>query len=104
MEKPDFNPPTIGINDLKEFLREYEVDRVGVEFRNRVVTLTIASLGLITALAWDETLRALFHQLFGDSESLGAHALYALVITVLAVLISYTLSKIIRPAKTEEKK
>lgn len=74
-----------------ELLKQIEgttVVELGSKFSNHVFTLLVASLGLITALAWDETLRELFHFVFGATETLGQKLLYSAVVTAVAVIIT----------------
>lgn len=61
-----------------------------------MISLASASLGLVAALAWNEAIKALLAQLhFGDS--LGGLFSYAIVATVLAVVVLVMLGKL--PAK-----
>ncbi len=74
-----------------ELLKQIEgttVVELGNKFSNHVFTLLVASLGLITALAWDETLREVFHFIFGPTEELSQKLLYSIVVTALAVVIT----------------
>ncbi len=82
------------INELESFMKEYELHRVHTEFFERWITLVIASLSLITALAWDDTFKYIFSEVFDHLSSFWQRLLYALLITTLAVIISVVLSKI----------
>lgn len=93
---------SIGLNDFKEFMHEYELERVHTEFMSKVVTLSLASLGLITALAWDDTLRALLHEIYDETPTLGERALYALAITFLAVALSIIIGKLLSKSKLKK--
>ena len=59
----------------------------------RLVTIVIAAMGLITALAWDRTLEDIFTYLFGPLNSLSRKITYAVVITLLAVTITILLRR-----------
>jgi ABC-type spermidine/putrescine transport system permease subunit II len=56
------------------------------------MTLVIASLGLMTALAWDDTLRTIFGLIFKEA-SLGEKILYSLIVTLIAVIVSLIIGK-----------
>lgn len=86
-------PPHLGMDNMSEMLRQFELRQVQRQFIDRLITLVVASLALITALAWDETLRDIFKIFFGSEESLLNKILYSVIITVLAVTISILLGK-----------
>ncbi len=92
----------ISFEETKELLKELKVSAVADQFSNRVITLIIASLGLTTALAWDDTLKSLFHAIFGAGDSLDAKLLYSVLITLIAVVITLVLARVLR--NTEIKK
>ncbi len=62
-------------------------------FFNRMITLAIASVSLIAALAWDEALKQIFDHLFGGRETISSALAYAVVVTILAAIISVTLGR-----------
>ena len=81
------------LSELERFWEKYELDRVQSRVWERIVTIIIAALGLIAALAWDDTLKHLFENLFGGTGSLLEQFLYAVIVTVLAAAISVWLGK-----------
>lgn len=58
-----------------------------------MITLASASLGLVAALAWNEAIKATITQIFGTSESLAGLYTYAILATVLAVVVLTMLSR-----------
>ena len=78
----------IHTENSEEFFNEEDFKKIKMTFSGRVVTIIIASLSLISALAWEDALHDLFRALFADSESLGAKMLYAVLVTFLAVIAS----------------
>ncbi len=58
-----------------------------------MITLASASLGLVAALAWNEAIKATIVKLFGTGESLGALYLYAILATVLAIVVLTILTR-----------
>ena len=85
--------------EFTKFLEKYEVKRVRDNFKERVITIGIASLGLIAALAWDEALKHLFEKLLGSSGTLAEQLAYAIIITLIAAAISVYLSKLYKKRK-----
>ena len=86
----------LSFQETKELLKDLHVNNVADQFSNRVITLVIASLGLTTALAWDDTLKELFHALFGASDTLVSKLFYSILITLIAVIITLILTRAVR--------
>jgi Family of unknown function (DUF5654) len=57
-----------------------------------MITLASASLGFVSALAWNDAIKATFKKLLPDGESLWALYTYAAVATILAISVVATLS------------
>lgn len=76
------------------------------EIIDRLATLTTAAFGLVAALAWNDAIRALFK---GPCNAEGAGILcrlsvggpwvYAVVVTVFAVVVTLWIGKIVEKAK-----
>ncbi len=104
-QKPSSPEIKVSIEDIKTFLQEAELDRVQSEFFNRLFTIVIASLGLVTALAWDDVLRQIFAEFLGAESSMVQKIYYAVAITFLAAMISVLFGKLaLRYSKRERKK
>lgn len=58
-----------------------------------MITLAAASLGLVAALAWNEAIKALIKHLLGEGESLAALFIYAVLATLLAVVVLLLLAR-----------
>ena len=82
-----------GIHLVEEFKEEMEYKNAKSEFMGKVVTLLIASFGLVTAFAWDETLKSFFEESFGPLDTLHQKFLYSVLITILAVGVSVALGR-----------
>lgn len=67
---------------------------ITLEFFGRIVTIVIAGLGLITALAWDEALKDIFLEFFGNLSTLNQKLGYAIFVTILSVVISIVIGRI----------
>ena len=83
----------INSDRAEEFMNEENVLDIKTDFMDRLVTIIIAALGLITALAWDRTLEDIFTEYFGPLTSLSHKIIYAGVITVIAVTVTIFLRR-----------
>ena len=81
------------------------------EFRKQAVkqmfTLSTAGFGLVAALAWNEAIKSLFKEYVDQYLQVGSGVisrfLYAVIVTALAVLVTYQLSKVAQKFEKEEK-
>ena len=62
------------------------------------------SFGLIAALAWNGAIQTLFKQIFGTADSLAAQMSYAIIVTIIAVVVIIWIARAVAHAKAEEKK
>lgn len=62
-------------------------------FLQTMITLASASLGLVAALAWNEAIRTTIKTYFGTEESLAGLYTYAILATVIAVLVVMLLGR-----------
>lgn len=62
-------------------------------FLQTMITLATASLGLVAALAWNEAIKATIKKVLGEGESLAAPYTYAILATVIAVVVANLLSE-----------
>jgi len=69
------------------------------EVVEKLVALVTAAFGLVAALAWNGAIQAGFKAVFGSADSLGAMIVYAVVVTIIAVLVTIKLGKISEKAK-----
>lgn len=82
---------------MDKYLKEIgEVKKAAIE---RMITLALAGLGLVAALAWNEAIGALFNLIFKERGSILAKFVYAIIITVVVVIVSSRLSKIFLSAE-----
>lgn len=61
----------------------------------RMLQLATASLGLVAALAWNDAVQSLFARFYATGEGLGAKFLYALVVTLVIVVVTYYVTRFI---------
>ncbi|HPH35220.1 MAG TPA: DUF5654 family protein [Methanoregulaceae archaeon] len=74
------------------------------EVLTQIAALLTAAFGLVAALAWNGAIQALFKQVFGTADSLNAQLVYAIIVTVIAVLVTIWIARAVAHAKGEEKK
>lgn len=58
-----------------------------------MITLASAALGLVCALAWNEAIKTAMKELLGTDESIGGLFTYAILATILAVLVLIVLAR-----------
>jgi hypothetical protein len=63
-------------------------------FIQTMITLASASLGLVAALAWNEAIKATIKEALGDANGLTGLYTYAVVATVLSVVVLSILASI----------
>lgn len=64
------------------------------EVLETIITLMTTAFGLVAALAWNEAIQALFAALLPQGGDLAAKFLYAIVVTVIVVLITIRLGRL----------
>ena len=82
---------------------EEKPPRLTVEILDKIIILTSTGFGLVAALAWNDAIKLLFKNTFGTQETIWAMFGYAIFVTVLVVLITIYLSRLLRAAKQKEK-
>ncbi len=87
----------------KERLRRIieEQKEINKQIRQQLVVMISSALALVAALAWNEAIQAFFRQYMSTSDALTGKFLYALLVTALAVTLTYYLGKF--TSKTAEK-
>jgi uncharacterized membrane protein len=72
------------------------------EVVEKIAALITAAFGLIAALAWNEAIQEIFRLIFGDQSGIWAMIFYAVVVTIIAVLVTIWIGRVAE--KTEAKK
>ncbi len=63
------------------------------EIVEKLSSLIIAAFGLVAALAWNGAIQAIFKELFGTAEGVIPMIVYAVVVTVIAVVATIWVAK-----------
>jgi membrane protein YdbS with pleckstrin-like domain len=64
------------------------------EIIEKISSLVIAAFGLVAALAWNSAIQAIFQEYFGTAEGIIPMLVYAVAVTIVAVLITIWVAKI----------
>ncbi|CCJ37303.1 hypothetical protein BN140_2380 [Methanoculleus bourgensis MS2] len=72
------------------------------EVIEKIAALITAAFGLVAALAWNGAIQELFKLLFGDQSTLVAMFVYAVVVTIIAVIAVILIGRAAAKAKGEE--
>lgn len=70
------------------------VEETKRKFKEKTITLILGGFGLVAALAWNEAIKGLFETLFKKSDALIGKFIYAIIVTIIIVIISIKLQKI----------
>lgn len=68
---------------------------------DKIAALVTAAFGLVAALAWNEAIKAIFKEIFGESDSIGPLLIYAVVVTIAAVILTIMIARAVSNAKKE---
>jgi hypothetical protein len=67
-----------------------------------MISLASAAFGVVAALAWNSAITALVRQIFGSGAQVISLFLYAIIITVIAVIVMVNLGRVAeRTAETK---
>jgi uncharacterized membrane protein (DUF106 family) len=67
-----------------------------LQFLQAVSSLIVAAFGLVAALAWNEAIKTAINELFGEDGSLIGLFVYALIVTVIAVLATLLITRAVK--------
>ena len=83
---------------MAENKQSKESKKLHLEVVKQMVTLSTAGFGLVAALAWNEAIQAFVKQYIDQYISVGSgiisRFIYAIIITAIAVLVTYQLTKL----------
>jgi hypothetical protein len=71
------------------------------EVMEKIAALITAAFGLVAALAWNGAIRAIFEAVFGSADNIVALLTYAVVVTIIAVLVTIWIARSVKRAKEE---
>jgi hypothetical protein len=71
------------------------------EVLDKMGALLIAAFGLVAALAWNDAIKAIFKEVFGDSSTVVPMLIYASMITIIAVILIIIVARAVANAKNK---
>ncbi len=74
-------------------------DEFKVQLLETFASLITAAFGLVAALAWNDTIKAAIKEVFGTEDDLVGMFVYAVVVTVIAVIMTLLISRSLSKAK-----
>lgn len=89
-ESPIFE---VSLPDLEKFIKRYELSHLRSTLFERFTILILSASGFVAALAWDDALKGMFKDLVGLSGTLQGKFLYALLVTIIAIILSMILGR-----------
>ena len=72
------------------------------EVIEKIAALITAAFGLVAALAWNGAIQELFKLVFGEQSTLVAMFVYAVVVTIIAVIAVVLIGRAAAQAKGED--
>ena len=63
--------------------------------------LLIAAFGIVAALAWNDAIKAIFKEVFGDSSTAVPMLIYASMVTIIAVILIIIVARAMANAKNK---
>lgn len=90
----------------KEIGKGKESREMVVAVLDKMNVLFTSGMGLVAALAWNEAIKNMFDQIFPPQDKNSIFALfgYAVVVTIIIVMVTYRLTKLLEKVKKEDKK
>jgi len=73
-----------------------------VEVLDKIAALVTAAFGLVAALAWNEAIKAVFREIFGTADAVGPMLMYAIIVTIAAVILTIVVARAASKAKANK--
>ena len=84
--------PNSGNDGISESQEDYVSNRAA--YLQTMISLASAAFGVVAALAWNSAITALVKQVFGTGAQIVSLFIYAIIVTVLAVIVMVNLAKL----------
>ena len=86
-------------HDIPQDLKNMAEEKLKVQILEAMSALIIAAFGLVAALAWNEAIKTLVTEIFGTENNLAGLFAYAIIVTVLAVIMTILITRSVKKAK-----
>ena len=80
---------------------EEEKSTLKTEVLDKIAALVTAAFGLVAALAWNDAIKTIFKEIFGDESTIGPMLLYAVIVTIIAVILTIIVARAVSNAKNK---
>lgn len=74
------------------------------EYFKTMTQLATAGFGLVAALAWNETIQSFINHFIKANAGFWSKLIYAIIVTLIAVWVTYSLGKLTQKEKEREEK
>lgn len=74
-------------------------DEFKVQLLETFASLITAAFGLVAALAWNDTIKAVVAEFFQNDGEIVAMLVYAIIVTIIAVIMTLMISRALSKAK-----
>ena len=71
------------------------------EVLDKIAALVTAAFGLVAALAWNDAIKTIFKEIFGESSTVVPMLMYAIIVTIIAVILIIIVARAVAKAKNE---
>lgn len=71
------------------------------EVLTQIAALITVAFGLVAALAWNGAIQAIFKQVFGTTDTITGQLIYAIIVTIIAVIATIVIARSVASAKSE---
>jgi uncharacterized membrane protein YidH (DUF202 family) len=71
------------------------------EVLDKMAILVTTAFGLVAALAWNDAIKAIFKEILGDSNTIVPMLIYAITITIIAVILIIIVARAVANAKND---
>ena len=71
------------------------------EVLDKFGALVTAAFGLVAALAWNDAIKAIFKEIFGEQSTVVPMLIYASMVTVIAVILIIIVARAVANAKNQ---
>ncbi len=71
------------------------------EVLDKIAALVTAAFGLVAALAWNDAIKTIFREVFGEESTIGPMLLYAIIVTIIAVILTIIVARAVANAKNK---
>jgi uncharacterized membrane protein YidH (DUF202 family) len=82
-------------------MSEEEPTPLKVEVLEKIAVLITVAFGLVAALAWNEAIKAIFKEIFGSAEAIAPMLIYAILVTIIAVILTIMVARAASKAKAK---